>query len=135
MGTFNEVEIPLESIETALVQCAVPGFTGTLTVEVRLQPTAALEVELHTERKTVIPSDKVQRERADTPVIPSNDRVNKVRSRMAEVQSRLKVICTVTSIRAVFKDGHLVSLEIFEREQLDQPKFLPMPAARNTKVI
>lgn len=132
MANFNEVEIPLENIETALVQCAVPGFTGTLTVELHLQPSAALEVELHAERKTVTPTE---RERDTSPVVPSTERVNKVRSRMLELRSRLKVHCPVTSVRAVFKDGHLVSLEIFEREQLDQPRMLPMPAAWQTKVI
>lgn len=125
----NEVEIPIGGVEDALVQCAVPGFWGHLTIEVRLQKTAALEVELHQEKRTITQTDT---DRDTICVVPSNERVTKVRSRMGEVQEKLRLHCPVTSIRGMFKDGHLVSLEITEREQIEP---IPFPATGNTKVI
>lgn len=125
----NQFEIPITGIEDALVQCAVPGFWGQLIIGVRLLPTAALEVELHKETKTITQTEAVTRDTER--IVPSNDRVNKVRSRMREVQERLRVFCPVTSIKGAFKDGNLVSLEITEREELD-PRPFPVPL---TKVI
>lgn len=130
VDTPNQVEIPIIGIEDALIQCAVPGFWGQLIIGVRLLRSAALEIELQKETKTVAQSDSVAREAQ--PIAPSNDRVQKVRNRMAEVKEKLRVFCPVTSIRGAFKDGHLVSLEITELEDLSP---VPFPIARNTKVI
>lgn len=122
------VEIPIAGIEDAFIQCAVPGFYGQLIVEVSLLKTAAFEVELHQEKRTI-----TQTADSDTTrIVPSNERVQKVRSRMSEVQEKLHLFCPVTSIKGAFKDGHLVSLEITEREELEA---IPFPAQGNTKVI
>lgn len=129
MSTPNHVEIPIRSIEDALIQCAVPGFWGQLIIGVRLLRTAGLEVELHKETKTIAQTD-VTRETEH--IVPSNDRVNKVRSRMPEIREKLHVFCPVTSIKGAFKDGHLVSLEITEVEELSP---MPFPIVSNTKVI
>jgi hypothetical protein len=126
----NVVEIPIAGIEDALVQCAVPGFWGQLIVEVRLLRTAALEVELHQEKRTI--TQTADTERDTTRIVPSNERVQKVRSRMGEVQEKLRLFCPVTTIKGAFKDGQLVSLEITEREELAAN---PFPAAPGTKVI
>lgn len=129
MSTRTQVEIPLMSIEDALIQCAVPGFWGQLIIGVRLLRSAGLEVELHKETKTIAQTDLG---RETERIVPSNDRVNKVRSRMMEIREKMKLFCPVTSIKGAFKDGHLVSLEITEEEELSP---MPFPIVSNTKVI
>lgn len=112
MNQKNYVELPLDRIDEALVQCAVPGFWGYLCIEIRLLPMAALEVELHCRRVTVTQPKTTTVE--DSPIVPSNERVNKVRQKLSEFQSKFRIECPIAEAKATFRDGHLMSFEIVE---------------------
>lgn len=119
----NELDLPLERIEEALIQCAIPGFYGEVRFEIKVLQTAALEVELLQERKTLTQKDTA---RDDGPIVPSNDRTQRVRARLPEIQSHMRIVCPVSTIRALFKDGNLVTLEFTEVKDLRLIDDLPL---------
>ena len=82
----KRLDLPTERIEEGLVQCAVPGFYGELSFEIYMMPTAALEVGLRQVRKTITQKDVI---REDGPIIPSNERVSKVRAKLPELREVL----------------------------------------------
>ena len=119
MEPKNEIELPTDRIEEAMIQCAIPGFWGELTIEVYLEQTAGLEVTLRTHRKTITHQDSI---REDGPIVPSNERVQKVRAKLPELRGRWKLFCPVSAIRATFRDGHLMSFEVTEVKPLLPPR-------------
>jgi len=119
MDPKNEVEIPTERIEDALIQCAIPGFWGELLIEVVLLSSAAFEVQLRSHRKTTTQSDHV---REEGPTIPSNERVQKVRAKIPELREKYKLFCPVSEIRATFRDGHLITFTVTEVKPLPPPR-------------
>ena len=121
MDPKNEVEIPVDQIETALIQCAIPGFWGELMVEVYLEKTAAFEVKLRSERKTVTHPDTT---RDQGMIVPSNERVQKVRAKLPELAEKFKLLCPVSSIRATFRDGHIMTFEVTEIKLLPPSRSL-----------
>lgn len=123
MESKHQLELPTDRIEEALVQCAVPGFWGELCITVEILPTAALEVAFHAERKTISQKDTIREELS---VVPSNDRVYKVRDKMHELRAKLKLECKVSRVRALFKDGNLVSVELTEITALPAPLRMPL---------
>jgi hypothetical protein len=124
MDPKNEVEIPVDQVETALIQCAIPGFWGELTIEVCLERTAALEVTLRAQRTTVTHKDTT---REEGPIVPSNERVQKVRAKLPELTEKFKVLCPVSQIRATFRDGHIMTFEVTEVK--------PLPPSRSLNVV
>jgi len=111
MNQKAQVELPLDRIDEALISCAIPGFWGELCVDVTVLPTAALEVEFHCVRKTITQTSIVK---SDVAIVPSNERVNKTRAKLSEYRDKLRLECPVAQIRALFRDGHLVTFEIAE---------------------
>src|SRR5208283_5883007 len=91
--------------------CAIPGFWGELSVDVNLLPAAALEVELHIERKTVTQTGV---SKTDVAVVPSNERVSKARQGFSPFAPKFRLECPVSHLRAQFRDGHLAGIEIAE---------------------
>jgi hypothetical protein len=111
MSPKSQVELPLDRIDEALVQCAIPGFWGELSIEVKILPAAAFEVELHIERRTVTQTNTVK---SDVAIVPSNERVNKVRQGFSAYAQKFRLECPVSQLRAQFRDGHLVGIEVSE---------------------
>jgi hypothetical protein len=107
----SQLEIPLERVEHALFAAAIPGFYGDVTIELRLMNTAAFEVEMTAKRKTISQGD-VSKDQG--PVVPTNERVSKIRAKLSEISPRVRLYLPVTTLRAVFKDGHLVAFEVTE---------------------
>jgi len=108
----NQVEIPTEQIEQALVSRAVPGFTGSVTIGVRVLPTAALEIEYPIETRTV---QQIGVTRDLLPAI-TNERVARVRRMLAENAAKFRLGTKLSAIVGNFKNGELSSLEIKEVE-------------------
>jgi hypothetical protein len=111
MSPLPQVEIPLEELETALEQCAVPGFFGDLLVEVQLLPSVRFEIQFHIERRTVTMPAVTK---TDIVASPSNERVHKVRSKLGEFRGKFRVECPVSRAKATFRDGHLITFETVE---------------------
>jgi|ERR1700691_34978 hypothetical protein len=109
----NEVEIPTEKISEVLERSAVPGFTGSVTVHIRLLETAAHEVEFRFERKTVLQLQKPQ-----DPEFPhvTNARVASVRRALAENARLFRLRASITGVMANFKDGMLTGMTGMEVE-------------------
>lgn len=126
MNHENKIAIPTERIEDVLRQGAVPGFWGTIRIAIRLNQTAALEVDLLAEKISV--SDGKSREVSN--VIPAmNGRFNKVKLRMAELREVFNLFCPVTQVEAIFQDGELVRFAVTEvKEPADRMRYAPPPA-------
>ena len=73
---INEVPISMDNIEQALLVFAIPGMYGSVRIKLRLLPTAATEVMLGVEHRTVTRLDVAKSEQH---VIASNERYNRVR--------------------------------------------------------
>jgi len=123
-----QLELPTEAIEDALIQCAIPGFYGELCVEIKILPTAALEVSFQSTRKQTTQTEVVKQTH---PIVTSNERVSKVRQKISEVKQRLRLQCPVSCLRALFRDGNLVHFEVTEVGELATAKLPPaIPPAR-----
>lgn len=109
----NQVEIPTQKIEEALEKGAVPGFTGSVTVHIRLLPTAAHEFEFVSERRAMQQTN-ISREES-TPLV-TNDRVAKVRRKVAENSNRFRMGTKLSQIVGHFLDGDLRKFEVIEVE-------------------
>lgn len=111
--TANTVEIPMEKVEEAFCQRAVPGFTGSLTCFVRVLPTAAHEVEFRFESDTVL-----QIARAQDPEQPhvTNARVARVRRALAENAGLFQLGTKLHAIKGSFVEGELRSMRAIEVE-------------------
>ena len=112
MSEKSHVDLPLDRIDEALVQCAVPGFWGSLDIEIHVCESAALEVELTCRRNTITQTNAIVKEEGT--IVPSNERVNKVRRALSEYQSKFRIECPVAKARGTFRDGHLITFEITE---------------------
>lgn len=112
MNNKSTTALPTERLDEALVQCAIPGFWGDLTIDINLRPTAATEVDFHIERKMITQVDTA---RSDVAIVPSNERVKKVRNGLLMIAGKLRLECPVSRLVAKFRDGHLYSFEIAER--------------------
>jgi len=109
----NRVPLPIEQLEEILSARAVPEFTGTVHVQVRVLATAALEVEFNAE--VTINHQLAKSDDERKPVI-TNDRVNKVRQAVRENAHRFTIGTRVTGVEASFVAGELRSFKIKEFE-------------------
>lgn len=110
----NQVEIPLDRLDEFLVARAVPDFTGTVRVSVRVLPTAAHEVEFTAETRAVHHVD-TSRDRG-TPLV-TNARVTKVRNLIREHAHRFTIGTKMIAIEASFVAGEIRSFHIVEEEK------------------
>ena len=116
----NKIEIPTEQIEDALREGAVPGFYGRIRISVHLNQTAAHEVDLIKEKVSVSDGEK-QRESVN--VIPvTNERLARVKTKIAELRDRFHLYCPVTMIEAFFQDGKLTEFAVTEVSDSQDPK-------------
>jgi hypothetical protein len=110
----NVVPIPLDEIERILVARAVPDFTGNVLIDVRVLPTAGHEVEFSAETETHLALNRS--EEISQPIV-TNDRVNKVRRVLREVETKFVLRADVIGIRASFVKGELRSFKLCEVEK------------------
>lgn len=126
MDHDNKIAIPTERIEDLLREGAVPGFWGTIRIQVRLNPAAALEIDLLTERTTHSNGGKT---REQTNVIPANnDRWDRVRMKIAELRDKFSLVCPVTKIEASYQDGKIMNFAVTEVQEPAEPRMRFVPA-------
>jgi hypothetical protein len=106
---INEVPISMDNIEQALLVFAIPGMWGSVRIRLKLLPTAAQEVMLAVEHRTVTRLDVTKSEQH---VIASNERYNRVRQCLAEKQHEFRVLCPISEVVGNFQDGKMSSVEI-----------------------
>ena len=109
----NQVEIPTEKISEVLERAAVPGFTGSVTVHLRVRPTAGFEVEFITEKLVSLQINKPSE--PEMPLV-TNARVAKVRRMLTENRHRFFMGTKLSKILANFTDGELRKFELIEVE-------------------
>ena len=110
----NQVEIPIESVERILTARAVPDFTGTVEIRVRVLPTAGHEVEFEAvATRSIAPANRT--EEREQPIV-TNERVAKVRRTLAENASAFVIGTKLIAIEASFLKGDLRGFKITERE-------------------
>ena len=105
----NEVPLSLESIEQALLQFAYPGNYGSVRIQIRLLATAAREIMLDTEHRTVTRLDHAKSEQK---INETNERFQRVRAAIAEKTREFCLSCPVCEIVGHFQDGKMASLEL-----------------------
>ena len=110
----NRVEIPIESLERILAARAVPDFTGTVEILIRVLPTAGHEVEFQTEAVRDVPADNRTVEK-ENPVV-TNDRVSRVRHALLQNAAAFTIGTKLKGIKASFLKGELRSFRILEVE-------------------
>jgi len=113
-GLASDVPISTMNIEQALLSFAVPGIWGSVRIKIRPLRTAASEVMLLIEHRTV---SRIDVAKAEQHVIASSERYNRVRSVLAEKADQFKLLCPVREIIGNFQDGKLSSLEIVNENQ------------------
>jgi hypothetical protein len=107
----NAVDIPIDTLEEAFIQAAVPGFFGSVTAEVCVRPTAGLEVELRIRKRVV---EQCGSSKEQVPVVPSNHRVDKVRIKLRDFARRFTLSTPIVSVKGNFADGELKTFEVEE---------------------
>ena len=128
MDHENKIAIPTERIEDLLREGAVPGFWGTVRIQVRPNPSAAFEIDLITERTSHSDGGK---QREESTVIPmSNDRWDRVRMKVAELRGKFVLVCPVTRIEAAYQDGKIVRFSITEGLEPAEPRMRFVPAGK-----
>ena len=116
LAVGSQVEVSIEQVERELEKCAVPGFTGSMVVYLRLKPEAALTVWFSTEQT------EVKRNGSNgnrTPEFSSvfgdpkqpTDRQLKVRQWLSQEKHRFRLVVTVTKVIADFKNGELCDMK------------------------
>ena|ERR1700733_92130 len=110
----NEVPISMDNIEQALLHFAIPGMYGSVRIKLKLLPTAAHEVMLAVEHRTVTRLDVAKSEQH---VIASNERYNRVRQCLAEKAHEFHVLCPIREVIGNFQDGKMSSVEIVRGDE------------------
>jgi len=105
----NQVPIALDSIEQALLQFAYPGNYGSVRIQLTILPTAAREIMLDTEHRTVTRLDHATTQQK---INETNERFQRVRAAIAEQIREFRLSCPVSEIIANFQDGKIATLEL-----------------------
>ncbi len=111
----NAVEVSTDKIREAFEKAAVPDFNGTVSVHVRVLPTAANEVEFTVERKRNEQIDRPGTIREQEAPHVTNDRVNIVRMKFMEF--KLILATPVVCVSGSFVKGILRGFIVQEVEQ------------------
>ncbi len=109
----NRIPIPMDEPERILTSRAVPDFTGTVTIHVRLQPTVAHEVEFRAEVNNQAPLTRS--EETSQPIV-TNERVAAVRRAIAANAEKFYIGTNLVAIKASFLRGELKSFTLCEVE-------------------
>lgn len=110
----NQIQIPPDEIERILEARAVPDFTGTVTINVCVLPSAAHEIEFRTEVESFAPLSCRSQENG-TPIV-SNHRVAAVREAVRANADRFVIGTKIVAIKASFLKGELKSFKTCEVE-------------------
>jgi hypothetical protein len=116
LAVGSQVEVSIEQVERELEKCAVPGFTGSMVVYLRLRPEASLAVWFSTEQTEVKRNGSNGNRSPEfssvfgDPKQPT-DRQLKVRQWLSQEKHRFRLVVTVTKVIADFKNGELCDMK------------------------
>jgi hypothetical protein len=105
----NEVPLPLDSIEQALLQFAIPGTWGSVRIQFQVLKVAAESINLICEHRAVTRLDVAKSEQK---INQSNERFQRVRASIAEKAREFRLSCPVSEIVGHFQDGKMDRLEL-----------------------
>lgn len=105
------VPIPVEEIRSALESVAIPGYTGTLYVEIGLRPEAAACVAMAVIRRQ---SKKLDQPAALRQELPDPGRKKPVDKVIDDLRSKLFIRTVLTAVEAHYLDGVLKNFTIQE---------------------
>lgn len=116
----NEVEIPLEPFIRLMLKAAVPGFTGSRTVYLRVKPEAAKGIEWMAEslesqrvdQQMRSPSWREMEQSKPVPPAIARTREQTVTDKLQENASRFRLGTEVTKVTGHFLDGYLQKLDL-----------------------
>lgn len=112
LAVSAQVEVPIEQVERELEKCAIPGFTGSKVVYLRVRPEAALAVWFSTEQTEVKRNGSNGNRSPEftrmfgEPGQPT-ERQLKVRQWLSQEKHRFRLVVTVTKVIADYVDGEL----------------------------
>jgi hypothetical protein len=102
LAATQGIPIPTDEIRSALESVAIPGFTGTLQVEIGLRPEATACVMIGVIRRQR--GGVVQATRQE---LPDPTRKKPVDNVIADIRSKLFIRTAVTAVEAQYEDGVL----------------------------
>jgi hypothetical protein len=105
------IPIPMEEIRSALESVAVPGYTGTLQLEIGLRPEAAACVMIGVIRRQ---SFKVDQSSEVRHMLPDPTRKKPVDKVLADIKEKMMIRTVVTIVEAHYLDGVLQRFTIQE---------------------
>jgi hypothetical protein len=109
----SEVELPTDQLQAELERRAVPGFTGQVTIWLRVKPEAAASVWFTTEEREVKVAGK---QRCISPPFdganPPTERQMKVRAEIARERHRFRLAVSLSKVIGDFVDGDLRKIEL-----------------------
>jgi hypothetical protein len=98
------IPIPTEEIRSALESVAIPGYTGTLLLDISLGAEAAQHVMIGVIRRQ---SFKVDQPAAVRQTLPDPARKKPVDKVLEDIKGRLMIRTVVTAVEAHYQDGVL----------------------------
>jgi len=107
--TASEIQVPVERIEKEFCRYAVPGFSGSRTVHLRVRQEAALAVEFISEG---LEAQRIgERQACISPSLLENseptERQLKVKATIARNRNRMSLVMKITKVTAHYIDGHI----------------------------
>jgi hypothetical protein len=111
LAASQGIPIPPEEIRSALASVAIPGYTGTLQLEIALSPEAAACVTFAVIRRQ---SMKVDQPAAMHQTLPDPSRKKPVDKVISDLKSKLFIRTVVTAVEAQYLDGVLLKFTIQE---------------------
>jgi hypothetical protein len=115
MSTLAErqqgIPIPLDDIRSALESVAIPGYTGTLQLDISVGAEAAKCVMIGVIRRQTF---KVDQPASVRQTLPDPARKKPVEKVLADIKARLMIRTVVTAVEAHYNDGVLQRFTVVE---------------------
>ncbi|HEV7522157.1 MAG TPA: hypothetical protein VGP89_13740 [Candidatus Angelobacter sp.] len=104
LAASQGIPIPTEEIRSALESAAIPGFTGTMQLEIGLRPEAASCVMIGVIRRH---SHRGEQQTVTRQELPDPSRKKPVDKVIEEIKNRLFIRTVVTAVEAHYLNGVL----------------------------
>jgi hypothetical protein len=114
----HEVAIPTEQVERELQRRARPGFNGSVTINLRLKPEAALSVWFTVESREVTKTGRQDCTSPERGQLFGNgnptERELMIRAELARQQHRFRLATSLSKVIGHFEDGKLQKVEYLD---------------------
>lgn len=110
LAEYQGIPIPADEIRAALASVAIPGYTGTLYVEIGLRPEAAACVAIAViRRQSKKVDDTTAAIRQELPDLMRKKPVDKV---IDDLKSQLFIRTVLTAVEAHYRDGVVMNFTV-----------------------